>query len=424
VQLGAVTRWRRREKLRIVRGNITSLLMTPKRKWMAAAFTAVIVGVGCLLLRSHSYPRIELLLEEGQEDEQVIAAEAATFSEGEVNRLVDVVNKQSREEREGWFSRKFPDWYARLKERWDPDHSESYRRTHRALRALQLLCWVRTPPHHWDKLPEQHQWVAGWSMIQTIVATGEKQEMSRLVRWVEDPAFQMDGVPASGPVFDIPRITIVAGIMSALRKAPPEMLAPLMGAIPSRKPPTGAQWNALRALRQYGTNAGDAAPLLRTLMNESKPNLDAAAALACVSPKNAPEAVAYTMARLLTKGGEHRILWPKVAAAAGPAAEPLAPKLESRLAESTYPEEAASCAEALWRIRHRATPRMIDALTVELKGGELYDPKRALLVLGEIGPAASNAAPAVEAFRTNRWLLLRQIATNTLQAIRQTPKAQ
>jgi hypothetical protein len=419
-----MTLWRRRADLPIVQGKHPSLLTASKRKWMATAFTAAIVGVGCLLLRPRAYSRIESLLEEGREDEQVIAAEAATFSEGEVNHLVDVLNEENREEREGWFSKTFPYWYARLQERRDPDHSQAYRRTQRALAAVELLCWVRTPPHHWDKLPEQHKWVEGLSVIQTLLATGDKQGMSRLVRWVEDPAYQMDGVPSSGLVFDRQRITIVAGILTVLRKAPPELLAPLLGAIPSRKPPTGAQWNALRALRQYGTNAGDAAPLLRTLMNESDLPLavNAAAALACVSPNDAPEAVAYTIAHLLAKGGERRIPWTEVATEAGTAAEPLAPKLESRLAESTEPEEAASCAEALWRIRRRATPRMIQALAFELEGGERYNPRRALLILGEIGPAASNAVPAVEMFTTNRWLLLRNIAANTLRAIRQPPK--
>ena len=172
------------------------------------------------------------------------------------------------------------------------------------------------------------------------------------------------------------------------------------------------------SLSLFGPAASNAVPQLRALLGDRYRHVSVGAALALVriAPEFWPEALAATTKALGRSADMSEFFAPQVFAAAGANAVLAVPFLEAALAGGApgFPRHRAAL--ALWQITHRATPELVRELA-RLNESSI----EVVVALGEIGPAASNAVPALRELTRVGYRPLGHAAAEALRRITNSP---
>jgi HEAT repeat protein len=158
-----------------------------------------------------------------------------------------------------------------------------------------------------------------------------------------------------------------------------------------------------RVLEGIGAEARPAVPLLIRLLENSKARNVAINTLAAIGPDAAPAvpSLLNLYERLLNDGTAYGIRKMIVIALGriGPGAKEAVPML-SKL----QGDQAIDAARALWRIDSANTQRAVDVAMAKLRINQRFWNIEAICLLGELGPPAKAAVPAVrEALSVKDW---------------------
>ena len=176
--------------------------------------------------------------------------------------------------------------------------------------------------------------------------------------------------------------------------------------------------NASFSIGEFGPRATNAVPALRSLLSDPYRHVSICAAysLARIDPSTAAECTDAVVNALKRSADLSGMVAPSFFAVAGPKAIGALPYLENALTSRSGPLSSLSVAMALWQVTGKATPAMITRLTrIDNATPET------LIVLGAMGPAASNAIPRLRQLsQSGATRAVRRAATEALQAIEVT----
>lgn len=356
-------------------------------------------------------PRIEALLDYRAPgaalDEEVVLAELPLLTDAEIRRIARELNYHTGVgvRLRSWVQEKLP-----VTRDWFPPDPEGGNRSLQAVRVLGLLgprariVEAEVVQLFTNGFPDwDGSLVAAWNRIRFP----DPILSSNLVRTLE---------AAPGP--------------SRLRLAlphcrgpsiPPSVLIPILTAgLEARGP--DERLRAARALADYGPQASQAAPaLMRHLADPARQvRPSAALALGMVAPQFAEIAVAAMLEQQRTN-----MMWTgdyaeRLYRELGPAAVAAVPRLEKDLMDPRQSSFHGATAVALWRIQHTATPALVQALARDAERGRQRSQVWSLRALAEIGPAALEAAPALERVTHHPRILIRRLASEALEAVSRT----
>jgi len=177
---------------------------------------------------------------------------------------------------------------------------------------------------------------------------------------------------------------------------------------------------ALQLLGNQGPCASNSIPLLVSMLTDPSAIVRPRAALALgqVAPSLAETAVASMIEERRTNfmwtGDYAYVLYQAV----GPAAKAAIPSLEADLADGKLAMFHGDAAAALWRITGKMSPQITAGLNTGLRIGVQRTQLRCLRIIKEIGPAASGTIPELTRMTNHPRLLLRKLATEALQKVR------
>jgi hypothetical protein len=388
--------------------------MINRRTLLVGAAALVVLAAVAAFRRGPVDARVAGLIEPTQfdyADESMLREEAVDLTDREITQLLSVARKNPV----GWFAGRFPA-VARTLHEWTDDGSGTgilqtgrMRREMRRQTALRLLSVCSA---HRDRvLPEL-------AAIGTTSFGHDARTAAAVLRFSSP----------SGPG-ETNRASEAAALADySLYRAAAFAPSPPMELLPVVLERFGSgnvrDWLLMEATAGlYGAAASNAAPRLRSLIHspDLRRGYEAACVLGQVAPEAIPEALAVVLAHDQTNKNLGGFNAPRFYRSLGPAGMPAIPVLERVLAETNYSLNTAGAAQALWSIRHEATPRMIEALAADVDHQAAGSRRISLQVLREIGPGASNAIPALERLLHSRWRQNRRLAAETLEAVRGKP---
>ncbi len=385
--------------------------MISRARWIAVGIlvllATLVVGV---LLGSRPDSRVEALLSgeytnDSAIEAEVVEAEVAAWGDRQFLKLAEALS------REVGFRKRFRSWL-----------------------------WDHVPP-----LRDELNPIAGASMdrqgrilrILTAAGTRAKVAESAVLPLISDPNSEsldaailaLARLRGDGPAavqLQVSRvISASAGDLrriaplwcSQVSEPPAELIPFLIRLLSSRQEQERAA--AARSLAMFGSRASVAAAPLRDMLADRsrivRPR--AALALGLVAPEFAREAVAVMMEQQRTNSSWTGDMAHRLYFEAGPAAIAAVPLLNAELSRPTSKVFHGAAAAALWRIDHRVTPERIAALAWDAEHGVQRNQLRSIQALGEMGPAASGAASALERLTHHRLVLIRQFAGAALNRV-------
>ncbi|MFO1458885.1 MAG: hypothetical protein U1G08_05710 [Verrucomicrobiota bacterium] len=181
--------------------------------------------------------------------------------------------------------------------------------------------------------------------------------------------------------------------------------------------------HAAYGLARYGPAASNAIPRLEVLLNAPGSHVrpKAAYALGMVSPRHADVAVRAMLGQQRTNRAWTGYVAYQLYSTLGPAAKEAIPSLRAELDKSLTNGFTGPPALALWRVTGEASPEVIAGLIRGISQPIQRYQLMSLEGLKEIGPAASNAVPALRPLLKARHRAIQKAAEEALRSVNGAP---